>query len=62
MLTLPDGEIWRFMAKGAQIDMADSVYLAYRGGPKAAHQITLSWHSACWFQHRLDVRAISPAA
>ena len=42
LLTLPDGEIWRFTGKGGQIGMADSVYLAYRGGPKAAHQITLS--------------------
>ena len=42
LLTFPDGEIWRFTAAGAQIDMADSVYLAYRGGPKAAHMITLS--------------------
>lgn len=41
LLTLPDGEIWRFTASGARISMEDSVYLAYRGGPKAIHQITL---------------------
>jgi len=41
-LILPDGEVWRFTAKGAQINAADSIYLAYRGGPKEAHQITLS--------------------
>ncbi len=42
LLTLPDGEIWQFTANGAQVELADSVYLAYRGGPKAAHQIVLS--------------------
>ena len=42
LMTLPDGEIWRFHSKGAQIEMEDSVYLAYRRGPQPAHQITLS--------------------
>jgi uncharacterized heparinase superfamily protein len=41
LLTLPDGEIWRFTAKGAGINMDDSIYLAYRRGPEAAHQIVL---------------------
>ncbi len=40
-LMLPDGEIWQFTANGAQVQLADSVYLAYRGGPKTAHQIVL---------------------
>ena len=42
LLTLPDGEIWRFTAKGAAIGMEDSIYLAYRRGPQPAHQITLT--------------------
>ncbi len=42
LMTLPDGEIWRFHATGAQISMEDSVYLAYRRGPQPAHQIVLS--------------------
>ncbi len=41
LLTLPDGEVWRFTASGADISIEDSVYLAYRGGPKPIHQITL---------------------
>ncbi len=41
LLTLPDGEIWRFTARGARLSVEDSVYLAYRGGPEVIHQITL---------------------
>ena len=41
LMTLPDGEIWRFHAKGAHMEMDDSVYLAYRRGPQPAHQIVL---------------------
>lgn len=41
LLTLPDGEIWRFTARGAKISVEDSIYLAYRSGPKAIHQIIL---------------------
>ena len=41
LLTLPDGEIWRFHARGAGICLEDAVYLAYRGGIKPAHQIRL---------------------
>ena len=42
LMTLPDGEIWSFHAKGALMSMEDSVYLAYRRGPQPAHQIVLS--------------------
>jgi uncharacterized heparinase superfamily protein len=41
LLTLPDGEIWRFHAQGAAIHLEDSVYLAYKRGPQMAHQIVL---------------------
>lgn len=41
LMTLPDGEIWRFTATGASVNMQDSVYLAYRRGPEPAHQIIL---------------------
>lgn len=42
LLSLPDGEVWRFHAEGARLETADSVYLAYRRGIEPAHQIVLS--------------------
>jgi len=41
LLTLPDGEIWRFHASNIGLDVDDGVYLAYKRGIEAIHQIVL---------------------
>ncbi len=42
-LTLPDGSVWRFTVSGPVVlEITDSIYLAYRHGPREALQILLT--------------------
>jgi uncharacterized heparinase superfamily protein len=41
-LALPDGEVWRFKAQQGDVQLVDSIYLAYRRGLEPAHQILLT--------------------
>lgn len=41
LLSLPDGAVWQFSAKGGNLSLEDSIFLATGGAPKKARQIVI---------------------
>ncbi len=41
LLSLPNGAVWQFSAKGGNLSLEDSVFLATGGAPKSTRQIVI---------------------